>query len=99
MHPATAHALTFCTRTQLPEPGASIAHCLGQLTRELATLLPEDAEVTRGVWKMIEATDCFLRALDAHLRERTPSERAAIAQACAGWRPGAPFPVLFAPGS
>ena len=62
MHPATANALQFFTYDHLPGNLQVINSPICELAKAMAESLPEHSEVTRGLWKLMEAKDCFVRA-------------------------------------
>ena len=68
LHPATATILQYFTYAHLPEPLQRISKPLGDLATEMAHLLPQGAELTAGLRKLLEAKDCFVRAGLQHIR-------------------------------
>ena len=62
MHPATEAVLKFFEYEHLPEHLQEISKPLCDLAHEMAESLPENAEVTVGLRKLLEAKDCFVRA-------------------------------------
>ena len=52
---STEHARTAKESGQMTGFGAILA-------KAMAESLPEHSEVTRGLWKLMEAKDCFVRA-------------------------------------
>lgn len=62
MHPATAAILLYFEYVHLPAHLQEISRPIGELAKDLAEKLPENAEVTAGLRKLLEAKDCFVRA-------------------------------------
>lgn len=46
----------------LPEHLQAVSKPIGELARKMADELPESAEKTAGMRKLLEAKDCFVRA-------------------------------------
>lgn len=62
MHPATTSLLQFFAFEHLPPHLQEVSKPLGELARSMAESLPENAETTAGLRKLLEAKDCFVRA-------------------------------------
>lgn len=65
MHPAHERLLTYFRFTHLPPALQAISRPIGALALDMAALLydaEDDAEVTTGLRKLLEAKDCFVRA-------------------------------------
>jgi hypothetical protein len=54
--------LKFFTAEHLPAELRVISEPIGQLAWEMAERLPQNAELTTGLRKLLEAKDCFVRA-------------------------------------
>jgi hypothetical protein len=61
-HPSVAAILKFFTAEHLPSELRVISEPIGQLAWEMAERLPQNAELTTGLRKLLEAKDCFVRA-------------------------------------
>ena len=48
--------------THLPEPLQEVAAHCAELAKTMDSMLPESAEKTAGLRKLLEAKDCFVRA-------------------------------------
>jgi hypothetical protein len=62
MHPATVALLRYFEYAHLPEHLQAVSKPIGDLAKSLAEDLPESAEVTAGLRKLLEAKDCLVRA-------------------------------------
>lgn len=62
MHPSVAAILKFFTYEHLPEHLQAISQPVYQLAQAMAHTLPQNAELTTGLRKLLEAKDCFVRA-------------------------------------
>lgn len=62
MHAATESLLKFFSYEHLPPKLQEISKPMGELARKMGENLPESAEVTVGMRKLLEAKDCFVRA-------------------------------------
>ena len=62
MHPATTQILNYFAFDHLPEHLQQVSRGCHDLAHKMATHLPESAEVTAGLRKLLEAKDCFVRA-------------------------------------
>jgi hypothetical protein len=56
------HLMQFFSYEHLPPLLQDASAPLCRLARQLDTLLPETAEKTAGLRKLLEAKDCFVRA-------------------------------------
>lgn len=61
-HPGVESLLKFFTYEHLPEHLQAISKPIGELATKMADELPENAELTAGLRKLLEAKDCFVRA-------------------------------------
>lgn len=55
--------LQFFTYEHLPSHLQAVSKPVGDLARQLDEQLPESAEKTAGMRKLLEAKDCFVRSL------------------------------------
>ena len=55
--------LQYFVYSHLPEHLQKISKPCGDLAQEMATVLPSCPETTVGLRKLLEAKDCFVRAL------------------------------------
>lgn len=62
-HPATEAVMKYFKYDHLPEHLQPISKKCAELAKEMVVLLPEVPEVTVGLRKLLEAKDCFVRAL------------------------------------
>ena len=62
-HPGTRHLLGFFTYEHLPEHLQAISRPCAEMAVQMATDLPDGPELTAGLRKLLEAKDCFVRAL------------------------------------
>lgn len=62
MHPATEQILSHFAFDHLPENLQQVSRRCHGLAHEMTASLPESAEVTAGLRKLLEAKDCFVRA-------------------------------------
>ena len=70
-HPATTHVMSFFTWDHLTDPD------LRNLSREVCDLaslmynqISDNPELTKGLRKLLEAKDCFIRAAIAARRDK-----------------------------
>ena len=63
MHPATAHIMQFFTYAHLPPHLAAVSEPFSRLAEKMAADLPDNAEKTAGLRKLLESKDCMVRAL------------------------------------
>jgi len=54
--------MRWFTWNHLPEHLRPISQCVAMLAEEMDRSLPESAEKTAGLRKLLEAKDCFVRA-------------------------------------
>lgn len=62
MHPAVKSVLQFFKYDHLPEHLQEPSKACTDLAEEMAADLPQNAELTVGLRKLLEAKDCFVRA-------------------------------------
>jgi hypothetical protein len=62
-HPSTQHLLWFFEHVHLSEPLNHPAAECKQLAERMTELIPDGPELTAGLRKLLEAKDCFVRAL------------------------------------
>lgn len=62
MHPAVESLLKFFTYEHLPPHLQATSKPIGDLAKAMAENLPDSAEKTAGLRKLLEAKDCFVRA-------------------------------------
>lgn len=60
--PAALNLLRYFAWQHLPPPLQNVSRQVAELAQEMATRLPEGAELTAGLRKLLEAKDCFVRA-------------------------------------
>lgn len=65
MHPATAHLMQFFAYAHLPAHLQDVSKPFCELAEKLASTLPDNAEKTAGLRKLLESKDCAVRALIA----------------------------------
>ena len=63
MHPATAHLMQFFAYAHLPEKLQAVSQPFCELAEKMATELPDNAEKTAGLRKLLESKDCMVRAV------------------------------------
>jgi hypothetical protein len=56
------YLLRFFSYEHLPEPLKTVSRPLCELAKEIDWALPDSAEKTAGLRKLLEAKDCFVRA-------------------------------------
>lgn len=61
-HPAVAAILPFFEYAHLPPNLGAVSKPIGDLAHSMADTLPQNAELTAGLRKLLEAKDCFVRA-------------------------------------
>jgi hypothetical protein len=61
-HPGTTALLAHFEYGHLPQHLAVISRKVGDLAREMVRELPDGAELTTGLRKLLEAKDCLVRA-------------------------------------
>ena len=62
-HPAIAHVLQYFEYEHLPLNLRIVSEEVHALAWFLASQLPENPETTAGLRKLLEAKDCFVRAM------------------------------------
>lgn len=67
MHPSTENLLRWLEpNPKLPELGQDLARACNELAKVVVEVAPEGPELSAGLRKLLEAKDCFVRAvLDA----------------------------------
>lgn len=63
MNPATDRVLRYFEYAHLPPQLQEVSKPLCELAQVMAATLPEVPEVTVGLRKLLEAKDCFVRAM------------------------------------
>ncbi len=63
MHPAVQNVLHFFESEHLPEHLKEPAQACRVLAVQMADTVPHNAELTVGLRKLLEAKDCFVRAV------------------------------------
>lgn len=63
MHPSVKNVLQFFEYEHLPDHLRVPAVRCEELARLMADQLPQNAELTVGLRKLLEAKDCFVRAV------------------------------------
>ena len=61
-HPAVRSLLQYFAYQHLPQRLQEVSKPLHDLAHHLALTLPQNAELTTGLRKLLEAKDCFVRA-------------------------------------
>ena len=61
-HPAVRSLLQYFEYRHLPQRLQEVSQPLHDLAHHLALTLPQNAELTTGLRKLLEAKDCFVRA-------------------------------------
>ena len=62
LHPSVAAILKFFTYEHLPVDLQAISQPMAEMAHRMAQMLPQNAELTTGLRKLLEAKDCFVRA-------------------------------------
>lgn len=62
MHPAKKNILRYFEYKHLPENLQEISKPICKLAHKMVKELPDNAETTAGLRKLLEAKDCFVRA-------------------------------------
>lgn len=62
-HPATEHLLRYFAYDHLPERLQAVSKPCGDLAQEMVAALPDGPELSTGLRKLLEAKDCFVRAV------------------------------------
>lgn len=62
-HPSEEAVLRFFEYDHLPEPLKSVAARCAVLATNMADFIESDPELTVGLRKLLEAKDCFVRAV------------------------------------
>ena len=63
MEPDASPILKYFTYAHLPERLQSVSRPIGDLARQMDEVLPNGAEKSAGLRKLLEAKDCLVRAL------------------------------------
>lgn len=61
-HPGVEQLLSFFEYKHLPESLQAVSLHFSNLAHEMVLELPDSAEFTAGLRKLLEAKDCFVRA-------------------------------------
>ena len=61
-HPAVRSLLQYFDYRHLPQRLQEVSKPLHDLAHHLALTLPQNAELTTGLRKLLESKDCFMRA-------------------------------------
>ena len=61
-HPAVRSLLQYFDYRHLPQRLQEVSKPLHDLAHHLALTLPQNAELTTGLRKLLESKDCFVRA-------------------------------------
>ena len=61
-HPGTIQLQSYFAYDHLPEHLKSVSRPFGQLANLMIASLPDSAELTAGLRKLLEAKDCMVRA-------------------------------------
>ena len=68
-HPGTVSLLRYFEYQHLPQHLQTFAHPYCVLAEKMVDMLPDSAELTAGLRKLLEAKDCFMRdVLDCFMR-------------------------------
>lgn len=62
MHPSTESIMQFFAYDHLPGNLQGISKACAILASDMIQMCPENAELTAGLRKLLEAKDCFVRA-------------------------------------
>ena len=68
-HPGTVSLMRYFVHAHLPEPLRAVSEPFGHLARTLLDMLPDSAELTTALRKLVEAKDCAVRAAGDRLDE------------------------------
>lgn len=63
LHPSVAQVLKHFTYAHLPAELQDVSRQVADRAHEMAQTLPQNAELTTGLRKLLEAKDCFVRAV------------------------------------
>ena len=63
LHPSVANVLKFFAYEHLPRHLQEVSKPLCELATQMANTLPQNTELTVGLRKLLEAKDCFVRAM------------------------------------
>lgn len=74
VHPSTRSLLSFFDYAHLPPDLQAVSKPCGDLAHAMVGLDLDGAEMTAGLRKMLEAKDCFVRALVQAKRERAAAD-------------------------
>ena len=72
-HPGVEELLQHFTYDHLPPHLQGVSKAFCDLAGDLVTALPDSAELTAGLRKLLEAKDCAVRATVAAARQRDNS--------------------------
>lgn len=62
-HPSTQHIARYFDFDHLPPHLAAVSQPCQHLAAEMIAALPDGPELTAGLRKLLEAKDCFVRAM------------------------------------
>ena len=62
-HPAVRSLLQYFAYSHLPQRLQEVSQPLHDLAHHMALTLPQNAELTTGLRKLLESKDCFVRAV------------------------------------
>lgn len=71
-HPATEQLVEFFAYDHLPPHLQAVSKAFSDLANDLLIALPDSAELTAGLRKLLEAKDCAVRATVAATADRDP---------------------------
>lgn len=69
-HPSVTAVSQFFEYSHLPEPLFTVSHKCAILKDEMLANLEDSSELTVGLRKLLEAKDCFVRAMVAQENKR-----------------------------
>lgn len=69
-HPATEQLVQFFVYDHLPPHLQGVSKAFADLARDMVTALPDSAELTAGLRKLLEAKDCAVRATVAAVADQ-----------------------------
>ena len=78
-HPATTAMLRWFEYDHLPPHLQAVSKPVGDLAHELVEMLPDGAELTTGLRKLLEAKDCLVRSAVDVPAEQLAASRSRLA--------------------